>query len=570
MLNTLRDLPVFEPRDLIKSIMLATLEGICMGLPYGLFVQLVRELVNRQPNYTLIIAVSCAIALVMLIRVWVTRQNTMHTGTMTYKTCATLRERLAHHFFKVPLGFFERHNSGQLSQSMNKDVEFTETIFSHHFSQFIASVSLLLTVSGCLAIYDWRLALCLLSGLPIALTIQAVMKRKANQFSESFLQGVATTNNAIMDWILGIRAIKQSGQGNNLFPKLEQQIQHTQKASIRHEIAVGIVPMLFILFSEMGFLVLLLIGLQLYLTQQVELTVFIVFLITSVRLYRALAQIALTMAEARFMQQAAKRITTLLATPTMRTKEQNLPIQGHIAVNDVTFRYSPESPKVLDAISFTAVPGTLTALVGPSGSGKSTLLHLLARFWQVDDHKITFDGHSINAFSDASLYQQVALVSQDIHLIDDTILNNLKMVHQGLSEASIHNACQQAQCHDFIMQLPNGYDTLVGEAGDALSGGEKQRIALARALLSEAKIILLDEISAALDVRNEAALLTLLEQLKQSKTLISISHRESMVIHADNVVYLVNGLLKGTGHHEMLLQESKNYQDFWHHPDKSS
>ncbi|MEJ2765111.1 ABC transporter ATP-binding protein [Photobacterium sp. MCCC 1A19761] len=565
MLSLLRDLPVFATRDLTKSVSLAMLEGICLGLPYGLFIHLVQQLVNGNPDASTILMTTLAIATILLFRAFITRMSIVHTGTITYTTCAALRESLAGHFFKVPLGFFEQHDSGRLSQSMNKDVEFTESIFSHHFAQVIASISLLVTVAVCLLIYDWRLAVSLLAGVPIAVLLQVTMRHQANRVSQNLLQQIATNNRSIMDWILGIRDIKQSGNGAALFPKLQATIEKTRQTSLRHEIRVGLVPVLFILFSEAGFLVFLLVGLDLYFSQHVELSVFLVFLIASVRIYRSLTQVALTMAESRFMQQAAKRITALLDSDPIQTDEQDIAIQGTVSVRHLSFRYPGRAQPVLEQINFEARPGTLTAIVGPSGSGKSTLLHLLARFWQVERDQIQYDGHSIHAFSDAALYRQVALVSQDIHLLDDTVFNNLSLVRPELTKDEIYRACHMAQCHDFICQLPQGYDTQIGEAGGAISGGEKQRIALARAILSDARVILLDEISAALDVRNEAALLNLLAELKQDKTLISISHRESMVTHADQVIYLVHGQQEGAATHQQLLAQRPDYRQFWHH-----
>lgn len=569
MLNTLRALPVFNRCDLTKSVLLSVGEGICMGLPYALFINIVQQLLHPVPDTAIIQLSVAAMTVILAIRVWITRLAMEHTGMMTYNTCASLREKLASHFFRVPMGFFQQHDSGQLSHSMNKDVEFTESIFSHYFSQFVAAVSLFGLITVLLFCYDWRLAASMLVGVPPAVVMQAWLKRRGNKLSGEYLDCLGQTNHAIMDWILGIREQRISGYGEKQFAKLQTQITHARTTSIKHELAVGMIPMLFIILSEAGFMLFLLIGLHLYFTNEVELAVFLVFIIASARIYRTLSQLAMTMAESRFMEQAAVRLSALLSTTELKTEERHVSLSGLIAVSNLSFRYpvisdrTPAQHKVLNNISFSARPGTLTAIVGPSGSGKSTLLHLLARYWEAEHGQISFDGTPISALSDTSLYQQLALVSQEIYLIDDTVMNNLRLARADASNEEIITACQQAQCHEFISQLPQGYDTPIGESGGALSGGERQRLALARALLSQAKIILLDEISSALDVQNEHALMGLFDQLKQCTTLIMIAHRESMVTNADNILFLSDGTILQQGQHAELLASSKDYRQLW-------
>ncbi|WP_271271078.1 ABC transporter ATP-binding protein [Aliamphritea hakodatensis] len=563
MLKPLFEMDVFSRSDLRDSFLFAVAEGVCIAVPYLLFIPLLESLLSGQADVTLIVGLALTNMLVLMLRTWFTRQTMICSGMMTYRGCAVLRETLARHFFRVPLGFFQRYSPGQLSQAINKDIEFIETILSHFFSQFVASVAAYLTMSAGLLAYDWRLGLALLCGLPLALLAQAWFKAKSNRSSKAFLSMLGEANQVMMDWVSGVRDIQLSGRSGAALAVLRHQVNETRDKSLRHEMSIGLAPLFFTVLSEFGFVVFLLLSTYLYFSAQLSLAVFLVFLVASTRLSRTLMQVSFTMAETRFIEQAAVRLSELADSPAMVVEQADAPVNGDVKLTAVGFGYPGCVVPAVSDISFTARQGELTVITGPSGSGKTTLLSLLARFWPQQHGEIRIGNTRLAACSDRSFYGQLALVSQDIFLLDDTVLNNLMLSREGLTREDVIRACQEAGCHEFIGRLPAGYDSHIGEAGGLLSGGERQRLALARALLTDASVLLLDEISAALDIENEAKIMQLLQRLKLSRTLIMIAHRETLVAGADKVVFLQQGKLAAEGTHQVLLAGVPEYQVLW-------
>lgn len=242
------------------------------------------------------------------------------------------------------------------------------------------------------------------------------------------------------------------------------------------------------------------------------------------------------------------------------TRSNMLP--GEIVFDAVTFGYDAGLP-VLQDLSFTIAPNTITALVGPSGSGKSTVTRLIARFWEVEHGRITIGGVSTREINPEKLLENISMVFQDVYLFQDTIGNNIRIGNMAATQEEIEQAARQACCHEFISKLPQGYDTPVGEGGSTLSGGEKQRVSIARALLKNASIVLLDEATASLDPENEAAIQQAINELVADKTVILIAHRLKTIQNADKILVLDQGRLVQQGKHDALLQEPGIYANLW-------
>ena len=572
MLSNLYSIGSIEKKEIFRCVGLSFAEGCLMAAPYCVLIIFFQQLLADQINYVNASILFAGLFFLLSIRVIVTRYNMTYTTSVAYSRCSQLRLNIAKYLFRVPMSFFSRYSTSDISYRMNKDIAFTENIFAHFFSQFISCITVVGLLSLLFFFLDWRLALCLLLGIPLAALAQALLKRGANHLSAKMHQEMNKTNATVMDWVQGIREHKLSGNDQQSLDRLKQRIHYTQKIALKHELRVGLVPILFSILPELGFGIFLVLSLWLYMATQLSLAYFAVFLVASTRLYLCLGQLAVVMAESRFMEQASIRVKSLLDHKVLSVGNANQDISGDVTVNNLSFNYPSMTHQsiqeksqeyILENISFAARPRSLTAIVGASGVGKTTLLQLLARYYQVDDQSICLGEYCINQLSDQCLYQQLALVSQDIQLFDTTIMENLLMASENLSERDVYYACQQACCDQFIRRLPNGYNSQAGEAGAYLSGGEKQRLALARTLLVDAKILLLDEITSALDVKNERSILKLLNKLKKEKTLIMITHRESLAVDADQVIMLRQQGQPIIGKHKQLVEESEEYRFFW-------
>lgn len=286
-----------------------------------------------------------------------------------------------------------------------------------------------------------------------------------------------------------------------------------------------------------------------------------VFLIVGTRIYDPLTTALANYAEFRYNEQAGERIVDLLRQPVMTGNTSPLPKSSTIRFDNVTFSYGGEP--VLKNLSLEMPQGSLTAIVGPSGSGKSTVLRLISRFYDPEEGSVLLGGRNIKDIDPEHLLGSVSVVFQDVYLFQDTIGNNIAFGRPGASQRDIQQAAQMAHCHDFIMKLPLGYDTPVGEGGSTLSGGEKQRISIARAILKNAPIVLLDEATASLDPQNEAEIQKGIDALITGRTVIVIAHRLKTIRGADNIIVLEDGRLVEQGRHEALLLRGGLYDRLW-------
>ncbi len=295
---------------------------------------------------------------------------------------------------------------------------------------------------------------------------------------------------------------------------------------------------------------------------EISLPVYIMFLILVPRIYEPLLSALIFMAEINYYKLGVERVDKLLKTDPLPEASPSEKIERHdIQLKDVVFGYG-DTP-VLKKISLQIPENALTALVGPSGSGKTTLTRLIARFWDVKEGQIRIGGKNINAYTTDHLLANISMVFQDVYLFNETIFNNIQIGRPGATPQQVEAAARAACCHDFILALPKGYQTMVGEGGSTLSGGEKQRISIARALLKDAPIVLLDEATAALDPENELHIQKAIDELVKNKTVVVIAHRLNTISRADNIVVIDKGTIAEQGTHEDLMSHHGIYKFLW-------
>ena len=352
--------------------------------------------------------------------------------------------------------------------------------------------------------------------------------------------------------------IKSLGQKDAVLKDVEKKISDSEKIHIKSELAqvVPVVTSTAIIKFSLGLTVIT--GVWLLLSEQVSLLYFLGYLIAAVKLSDSVSTLFEGLAELMFVDARVKRIKELKSTET----QEGVPADFKnfsIEFKDVEFGYNEN--KVIDGVSFTAEQNQVTALVGPSGCGKTTILRLASRLYDYDKGQILIDGKDIKKIETESLFDKISIVFQDVTLFNTSVMENIRIGNKSATDEQVKEAAKMANCHDFIESMPDGYNSLIGENGSKLSGGERQRISIARAFLKNAPIIILDEISASLDVENEMKIQESLNSLIKGKTVIIISHRLKSIENADKIVVMNNGKVEAAGKHSELLQKSSTYKN---------
>ena len=478
-----------------------------------------------------------------------------------------IRMQLAQKMVRLPLGFFSRRASGELKKIMGDDVERIELFIAHHIPDIVTAVLFPLILVSYMFAVDWRLAIVVLAVLAVAFYVMGRIYtgKKIREVSGRYVETLGRMNASIVEYIRGIQVVKTFTESTNAYRKLNDDIKEYRKFA--NEVNVQYQPtyvgFLTILSSALLFIIPVAVWL---LVRSASYTAFVpvilMFLLFGVTIFFPVLKLLWIGGFLNQNNMGIQKIDDILYMDEI--EEPAVPRQprdASVEFRDVSFAY--DSTPVLKAVSFIAHPGTVTALVGPSGAGKSTVAMLAARFWDIQEGEILVGGVPVKEISIPVLMDNVAFVFQDNTLFFDTIEENIRMGNQEATFEEVTRAAEAAQCHTFIEALPDGYQTLVGEGGTYLSGGEAQRIALARAILKDAPIILLDEATAFADPENEGKILDAFSHLTKGKTVLVIAHRLGTVTNADRILYMDKGVIAEAGTHEELLALGARYAQMW-------
>ena len=485
----------------------------------------------------------------------------------SYEMSASGRLSLAEHLRKLSLGFLSRRDPGDLSSMLITDFMMAETGISHHLPQLMGAVVMPVLAFASLVWIDWRMAVSMFAALPLAMLVLWTSTGVQKKLSGKQIQAKIDAGNRLEEYLQGIRVMKAYNLLGDRFVRLREAFARLRRACIRQEALLGPFVLLSITLVRAGLTLMVLCGTYLLLGGELSLLVFVLFLVVGSRVFDPLTSALTNFTEFRYFSIAGGRILSLMDEPEMEG-EQHSPAAGDIRFEHVSFAY--QDKEVLHDINVTLPKNSLTALVGPSGSGKSTLMKLCARFYDPQKGRILFNEIPMDKINPESLMSRISMVFQDVYLFQDTLRNNIRFGKTDATEEEIIAAARKACCHDFIMRLPKGYDTMVGEGGCTLSGGEKQRISIARAILKDAPIILLDEATASLDPENEVEVQKAIDTLIKGRTVIAIAHRLKTIRHADRIVVLDNGQVREEGTHDELVRKEGLYARLWEIQENSS
>lgn len=490
-----------------------------------------------------------------------------------YNTVARIRMQLIRHLGTLPLGYHILHPSGKQRKIIEKNTDNLETLIAHNIPDYVQSLVLPIAFLVFMFRYDWRLSLiCLVPILIGFILLFSMLKGESSGFIGQVQKSGEDISNAATEYVRGIAVVKTFGQTASSFRRYQRAVKDYADFMTKYAFSMENAFSLYTTIVNAVFLFLIPGSIVLYnLGGGAEKTIMtfaffavLIPLVASILTKLMHSSSNLMLADASFTA-----IEEMLAEkPLAETKKLPVPQNGEICLNHVSFQYEA-GVKALDDVSLTIRPGTVTALVGESGGGKSTVANLIARFWDVSEGSVTVGGVDVRELDYADWMKHISIVFQDTNLFKMSVAENVAMYKPGASREEIMEALRQARCEDILEKLPDGVDSVIGARGIYLSGGEMQRIALARAILKDAPIVLLDEATAFADAENEYLIQRALDILLHGKTVLMIAHRLQTIVHADQIIVMQRGGIAEQGTHEELMQRQGMYAKMYHEYENS-
>lgn len=547
----------------IVSVIAAIIGVICSVAPFLFVSDIVIRLIERKTRWSGYLMDGGAIAVLWMLRYLFHGISTCCSHKATFQVLANIRKRLCDKLAKVPLGKVKDTPSGALKNIIVERVDSIETTLAHVVPEFTSNLLAPVVVFMYLCILDWRMALASLITLVFGIVAYMFMMVGYQESFQNTINKTKILNDTAVEYINGIEVIKAFGKAQSSYEKFEVAakegadcyVEWMRRCNVPFCIAMVVMPCTALATVPIGGF--------LFMKGSLSFSTLVMCLILSMGLVTPLITVMSYSDDIGKMGSILGEVTGVLSW-----EEQLRPINDNKQIKDYSIclenvRFSYREKEVLHGVNLKIESGTVNALVGPSGSGKSTIAKLIASLWDVDSGSIKIGGVDISELSLKNYNRKIAYVSQDNYLFDNTIRENIRMGDLNATDKQVEQAAKDCGCHEFIMALPDGYDTIVGSAGGHLSGGERQRISIARAMLKNAPIIILDEATAYTDPENEALIQHSVAKLIKGKTLIVIAHRLSTIVDADQIFVIENGTVAETGTHNELLANGEIYSNMW-------
>lgn len=553
-------------RDLICGVLLRTVDGLLsLGPIFMLFVVLHGLIVDSYMWPPVVVL--AILFFIIVVRFTLYRLSLKKGSQAGFAIMSLMRKRYAERICRLPMGWFHSSTMGELSGPLLQDLQHIEPLLVEYLAAMGSVAAQLLFCLACVAIVDVHLTFLLLAGLiPAALTMIWVNGR-LKKFMPRRAQALSDVTSAVVEFSQNICIIKAFNVIAGKFKKYEGTMAHNRDINVALINYVGVAAFFYFICLELGYAALVAFGMPTEPATGVSPSSadFAAFVFTALMALRIYGLASSFVDLAGFVKQGGAALERLgrinRIEPLPIPHVPATPADDSVEFDHVGFSYG--NTPVLRDITFRMKPGTMTALVGASGAGKSTIANLLCRFWDVEKGNVRIGGVDVRNMSEETLWRHVSIVFQNVHLFSDTVAANIRLGKPEASDEEVRAAAKAAGCHEFIMELPQGYDTILADGGNNLSGGQRQRLSIARTILKNTPIIILDEATASVDLENERHIQNAIATLTKEKTVLLIAHRLSTVVAADQILVVQGGAVRESGTHEELLRLNGVYNALW-------
>ena len=544
------------------SILLAVLGEMFGIVPFLMVALLADELYRGTATIQRVLFFSGIAAICQLIKMLLTWRSSLMSHKISFTILKNIREAITDRMAKVPMGVMLETPTGTFKNLIVDNVAKLEDSMAHFMPELPSNIAAPLCSILLIFILDWRMGLASLITIPLGILFFAAMMRGYGPRMENYMRSANDMNSSLVEYVSGIQVIKAFNRSASSYGKYSKSVNYFHDSTMEwwsqcwfwNAAARAVLPS-----TLLGTLP---VGAWLYMEGTLSLPVFLISLVVPLGFVAPLMKVSEAMEQVSMIKGNLEQVTAFLKTPELVRPSEPVSLgERTYQFEDVHFGY--KETEILHGISFQTKPGTMTAIVGPSGSGKSTIAKLMAGFWDVTSGSVRFGGQDIRQIPFEQLMGEISYVAQDNFLFDKSIRENIRMGNPAATDEEVEAAAKAANCHDFIMQLEQGYDTMAGDAGARLSGGERQRITIARAMLKQASVIILDEATAYADPENEALIQQAISKLVVGKSLIVVAHRLNTIRNADQILVVANGEIVGRGIQEELLQSCPLYRKMW-------
>ena len=553
-----------EHKGKVLASVLIAIIGVGFGvLPYFSVAAIINNLVDKNANISNYLPYIVAVLGGFLGSIVFHEISTIISHNLAYRIIEDKRKLLADKLSRISMGEVEKKSSGQWSQFMVETLDKMEKPIAHVIPEVIANIIIPIALVIIIFVLDWRIGIANLLTIPLGLLFSVLMMRGYEEKSKRYQEASKAMNTTMVEYVNGIKVIKAFNKSASSFGKFKETVNENKAAMLDWYLSVCFSMTATMETIPATMIFVLPTSLYLFMKGSIEIGHLVMCILLSYAAYKPLIKAMSHMETIANIKIVLEEIEKVMKLPDLKRGEGIKSIDSHdVEFKNVTFAYD-KSKNVLNGISFKANENELTAIVGASGGGKSTIAKLIAGFWNVSSGEILIGKNNLNDMPLKQNMELVTYVSQENFLFNKTILENLKIAKENASMDEMQKACEKASCHDFIMCLPNGYETVVGEGGANLSGGEKQRIAIARSFLKNSPIVLLDEATAYSDPDNESMIQESINNLIKNKTVIMIAHRLSTIVNADKIIVVDNGNIVEQGTHKELLGLNGKYKEMW-------